>query len=106
MSGKNAIGASRDVRYVPPPSTLNTQPVTGYASTGQHINRDQIGLVDSNGSKEKATVERIETIKSDPGIVRPKKKGIFARLWAHYKRYFCCYFIAGVVLAAVLLPVL
>ena len=65
----------------------------------------------SYASKEKSnepTVQQVEHVASENGkpVAVVPKKGRFATLWTHYKHWWICYTIGGVILLAILLPIL
>lgn len=65
----------------------------------------------SYASKEKSNepnVQQVEHVASENGkpmAVAPKK-GVFTTLWTHYKRWWICYTIGGIIFLAIILPIL
>ncbi|OBT61226.1 hypothetical protein VE03_08700 [Pseudogymnoascus sp. 23342-1-I1] len=61
------------------------------------------------GGKDKANEGSVEQIEN-AGVIGEdshpaKKRGFFARLWSHYKRWWCYYGLGGVIFLAILLPI-
>jgi hypothetical protein len=65
----------------------------------------------SHASKEKSNepnVQQVEHVASEnvkPVVVVPEK-GVFTTFWTHYKHFWICYTIGGIILLAILLPIL
>lgn len=81
----------------------------GYAQQAQYVNRDQIGVVDSNpgiAGEKKMETDHVETMYHDEGEVVEKKRNIIVRLWYHFWRHWLIYGILGVIFLAIFLPVL
>lgn len=60
--------------------------------------------------KDKANEGSVEEIENagvmSEGSHPAKKRGFFARIWSHYKRWWCYYALGGVIFLAIALPIL
>jgi hypothetical protein len=113
------VGAKRDVRYVPPPAPEYGSSYTPAPPSVQNQWHDNIvpahnqnnGGIDDMNYKEKGHEEHIEQVQTHQAYTPVKepeeeRPGFFGRLWRHFKRFWCFYFIAGIIFLAIMLPVL
>jgi hypothetical protein len=100
--------------------TTTVEPINGNGKNDNEIDRgskhviganrgDFLGMDYANREKSNKTdVQQVENVASEDGklVAITPKKSLFARWWAHYKRWWICYTIGGIIFLAIFLPVL